>query len=515
MNGKQRAYQWIKENKLFVLFCLFMAVYYAWHMFYLKPWYDELYTYYSFISRGPVYAAIHWPVPNNHVFYSVLSAFLDWMGNPYIGLRGISFLASMANLCLLYVFAGKFMNRFLAAGCSFLYASVYLVNALSIQGRGYTLATTCYLTALLCLWEICCGRERTRDYVIFALALTAGLYTLVSSTFWVLPVCIAGGIVLLLKKEYKKLFKLVGYSLAAAVMTLFLYTLIWLAIGSNLLSKNPDGIYYGIYQVKIILQAPFEALRTGMEYMLSTPYVQSIPRDRAFFELFAYLTTLFDQYFQSMGAEITVFLGIGWIFSVLLSAYSFRRSKQNYFCGIYLAVTIFMLPLMLIVQSVQPYKRVFSFFAVAFCILISMIFEIFCKTCKEKVQRRLLYGGMVFLFVFSAIMLLSPFYNMQFAGRENDIAEITKEEIKDISSICYMDDFQKYVFKFYYDKEPQELPLQEAEYVLLPKELLEESYTAPVWPILVGNDGVDFACLNERFETVKESEAYILFRKKK
>ena len=78
-----------------------------------------------------------------------------------------------------------------------------------------------------------------------------------------------------------------------------------------------------------------------------------------------------------------------------------------------------------------------------------------------------------------------------------------------------MDDFQKYVFKFYYDKEPQELPLQEAEYVLLPKELLEESYTAPVWPILVGNDGVDFACLNEQFETVKESEAYILFRKKK
>ena len=80
----KRIKAFIVENKLFSLFFLGMAVYYAVSMFAIKPWYDELYTYYSFISRGPVYAAIHWPVPNNHVFYSVLSAFLDYLGNPYI-----------------------------------------------------------------------------------------------------------------------------------------------------------------------------------------------------------------------------------------------------------------------------------------------------------------------------------------------------------------------------------------------------------------------------------------------
>lgn len=78
----KRIKAFIVENKLFSLFFLGMAVYYAVSMFAIKPWYDELYTYYSFISRGPVYAAIHWPVPNNHVFYSVLSAFLDYLGSP-------------------------------------------------------------------------------------------------------------------------------------------------------------------------------------------------------------------------------------------------------------------------------------------------------------------------------------------------------------------------------------------------------------------------------------------------
>ena len=96
-----------KEDKMFALWFVWMAVYYCFRMFSLTPWYDELYTYYYFISRGPVYAAIHWPLPNNHVGYSVLSGFLDLLGNPVLGLRGISYLAALANLLLLYKIGKK------------------------------------------------------------------------------------------------------------------------------------------------------------------------------------------------------------------------------------------------------------------------------------------------------------------------------------------------------------------------------------------------------------------------
>ena len=83
------------------LFIIAMAIYYLWRMFAITPQYDELYTYYTFISRGPVYAAIHWPLPNNHVGYSVLSAFLDLMGNSYIGLRGVSYICAVSNIILI------------------------------------------------------------------------------------------------------------------------------------------------------------------------------------------------------------------------------------------------------------------------------------------------------------------------------------------------------------------------------------------------------------------------------
>ena len=161
MNIIGRLKKFIVEKKIFSLFFMGMVIYYAHNMFAIKPWYDELYTYYSFISKGPVYAAIHWPVPNNHVFYSVLSAFLDYFGNPYIGLRGVSFIAACANLVLLYRFAGKFMNSYLAAGSTFLYAAVWQINNLSVQGRGYTISITFYLLTLLCLEKIC----RLSDFI--------------------------------------------------------------------------------------------------------------------------------------------------------------------------------------------------------------------------------------------------------------------------------------------------------------------------------------------------------------
>ena len=82
------------EFGIFLLFLLGMAVYYGWRLFVLTPWYDELYTYYYFVSRGPIYAAIHWPLPNNHMGYSVLSGVLDYFRNSAIGLRGVSWICN-------------------------------------------------------------------------------------------------------------------------------------------------------------------------------------------------------------------------------------------------------------------------------------------------------------------------------------------------------------------------------------------------------------------------------------
>ena len=517
MGIKEKIKKITKEYNVVILLCICMAVYYACKMFINHPWYDELYTYYSFISRGPVYAAIHWPVPNNHVFYSVLSACLNIFQNATISLRGISFIAAVVNLFLVFLVGRKFTDKYLSCACAMIYASVYLVNSLSVQGRGYTLATTCYLLSVIFLYRICCEKEKRIDYIGFALSLTAGLYTLVSSTFWVVPICIIGGAYLLFHGEYRKMWKLIATSLAAAAMTFFLYTIIWLAIGANLLSKDATSGFYEIYQVTIILKRPFLSLQTGMQYMLSTPYVQSIGRLQTLKELPEYLSTLFDQYFQGMGACITLFLAV--ILVILLSLLCnmlIRKGRKNTdFFLIYFTFSLFFLPLMLLIQSVQPYKRVFSYWAVPFSLLLIYCIHLFIQNVKTKEKRNRIT---CFISVLSLLLLtgkcLSPDYRTPYAGRENQIREALEQaNTEKIERIFYTDDFQKYVLKFYCDLEPEETQLSLADTVIIPCSVLENESKGMEWPDLVTKDMLDLTYIQQNFELTAETDSYLVYQR--
>lgn len=268
-----------RENVVFYLFFAVMAVYYGERMFLLTPWYDELYTYYYFISRGPVYAAIHWPLPNNHVGYSTLSACLGIFGSAPIALRGVSYLCSLGSLILLYRISKKWFDGSVAFVPVFLFAGMNGVNQLAVQGRGYALVTFCYLVAVLSLQHIAVEKsDKKRNYIIFGLSLVMALWAIPSSLYMVMPVCLIGGLVLLLDREYGRLIRLIITSLVSAVCTAGIYCLLWLAIGSNLLSKTPDGPFYTAGHINIILHAPFRALKEGITYMLATPYIQSMTR---------------------------------------------------------------------------------------------------------------------------------------------------------------------------------------------------------------------------------------------
>jgi hypothetical protein len=247
-------------------------------------------------------------VPNNHVGYSVLSAFFDFFGNSHVGLRGVSLIASVANLILIYKLCVKVLDKYFGLVVTALYAGAYLVFRLSVQGRGYSLATTCFLLAALACMEICTDNPLKRYFVLFSASLCYGLYIVPSSIYWVMPVCVAGGLYLLFEKEYVKLLKLFLSGVCAAVVTFFLYALIWLAIGANLLCKEEESAFFGMGQVSVILRAPFAAMFKGIEYMTATPYIQSIDRAECIKGLFDYFNVLCSQYYDRIGALALVLL---------------------------------------------------------------------------------------------------------------------------------------------------------------------------------------------------------------
>lgn len=516
-----RVIKLIRENIIISIIILLMMVIYGCRMFQNGPWYDELYTYYSFISRGVIYSAIHWPVPNNHVGYSVISSFFNIFGNPYISLRGVSFLASIANIILIYFFAIRFMDRIYGVLVAVLYVGANIVHMLAVQGRGYSLAVTCFLLSGLICHDICKIEEsdickvRSKiafELIIFALTLTLGLYILPSSIYWVLPICITGGLYLLLEKKIHLLALLIISSLGAAICTLGLYGIIWLAIGSNLLCKNPESKYAGIYQLTIIKKAPIDALKTGIDYMLATPYIQSIERGEVLANLLGYFKDFFNQCYRGCGVVLILvfFAVIAFCLYRIIRAYLTRHSIKDKWIEIYLISMLVFVPFIMILQSVLPYKRVLSFFVVPMALGFLYLLNSILKTKKY------LAGFFTMaVIVYTCFLMTTYDYIKPMADRENQIVKVLEKiNPKEIDSICYTDDFQKYVLKFYYNLEPKEFDLEEASYVLVNKAMKDKEYESAVWPMLFSYDEKLLDIIEKGFKKVAETEEYQVYCRK-
>ena len=529
----KQKYKWSKPDKettFFLVFLVCMAVYYGWRMFALTPWYDELYTYYYFISRGPVYAAIHWPLPNNHVGYSVLSAIFDWTGSSAVGLRGVSYLASLGCFILLYWIGRRCFSEGIALLPPCLYASMNLVNQIAVQGRGYALAAFLYLAAFCIMWKItACGEKRFRFYVLFGICLAWSLYTLPSSVYFVLPLCAAGGITLLCEKRLREFWKLVGVSLCSAVCTVGLYGIIWLAIGSNLLSKTEGSAYYGLGHVQIILHAPFAAAKTGIDYMLATPYIQSVARQGYLSRLGSYIHTLFDYYYNGLAY---VLIGVAVVGVAAVVCRLILHFKTN-FVEWYLLISFLMTPLILIIQAALPYYRVFSYFGAAMALMITWLvsqvsMEIHNKKTTVIAKRFSSLASVVAVLILVTAIFL-PSKNAPYSAREAAIEDgYRAADVSQYEKIAVADCDQEYLLKYLYGLDMDSdnnvrltTVIEDADCVLLDRDLLlsEGDYVSrdsigDMWKLYVTRDTLPVEYLEEKMRAVYENDRFVLYVKK-
>lgn len=515
---KQRDAEW----KIFFFFLSGMVIYYGYRLFALTPWYDELYTYYYFISRGPVYAAIHWPLPNNHVGYSVLSAILDLFGSPAIGLRGVSWICSLISLCLLFAIGRRCLPKGAALLPVFLFASMGLVNQLAVQGRGYALASCLYLTVVYELIHIVKDEEfRIRNYVITGCSFVWALYTLPSSVYFVLPLCLIGGTWLLLERRKRAFLSLLITSLISAVCTVCLYAVIWLAIGSNLLSKTPDSGCYGQGHISIILNAPFKALGTGIDYMLDTPYIQSVGREGYLSRFGTWIGNLFASYYAKIPWILLILTGSGIVLLLTRMIGGIRKGKpEQGFLEWYLLLTFLFTPLMLVIQAALPYYRVFSFFGIPVALLFTWLLIQLTVLLKKTV---LLYAAEALAGIICAVLLLSPAGRAQYSGREAAIEDAySYMDLQNGKTVCATDCDQEYLLKFLYGRDGAGPSMEEADYVLLDRELflteeemlLRDAAGADAWKFYVSHDGIPWDYLEEKMDVCYENDRFILYQKK-
>ncbi len=528
VTGKKREIS--RKDGVFCLFFLMMAVYYGRRMFLLTPWYDELYTYYYFISRGPVYAAIHWPLPNNHVGYSTLSACLGIFGCAPVALRGVSYLCSLGSLVLLYRISRKYLTEGIALVPVFLFAGMYMVNQLAVQGRGYALVTFCYLTAVASLYAIVAEKKNSKcNYIVFGTALVIALWAIPSSLYVVMPICLIGGFILLLDRDYNRLFKLVIVSLISAVCVAGLYGILWLAIGSNLLSKTPGGPFYTAGHIDIILHAPFRALREGIGYMLDTPYIQSMNREEFWGQAGHWLKTLFGSQLSPgvglKGNGMCALLLLG----LLAASVCLVRKRKAAFWEWYFVLTAVLLVVALVIQCKLPYQRVFSFLGVWAALLIGWLAEniiaVLGKVSEDRFRSgagdRIRKGCKILVYAAAGVCWAFVLVDMAaYSIRDELIADACEQiVIEDTDILAVTDCDQEYLLLYLYGIREEQITrdLEKADIVLLDKALLGLPYgyrgSTEEWKFYLTREDVEAkrAYIEENMTQLYENWQIILF----
>lgn len=544
------------EGMAVTLFVIAMAAYYLWRMFAITPSYDELYTYYNFISRGPLYSAIHWPLANNHVGYSVLSAVLDLFGNSYIGLRGVSYIAAITNLILVYRICRKYYSHAIPFGAVVLYASMQIVNDYSVQGRGYTLATTCFLAAIYFVGHICrLGEDKQTYYYLFGLTLVLGIYIVPSSIYWVVPVWASGAIFLFINAlrsrdiystfseniYYGKLKKLMITAAYSLIVDVLLYLIIWLAVGANLLVKSEYSDFFEYSHFGVIMRAPFRCVWTGIEYMFSHAYIQTLPAGVFGKRVWSWFMSLLNSFVPKFSLLTLVILiaSLGCLIYECFKHFEYSRTVIS----LVVIVNLMFLGIALFILHTLPYLRVFGYIAFVIVLCVCTALERLINLGIRLYNRRKLlargdeavesheeietvekgdkwYSGIGIYVPVIAIMILfvfrffDPVFSCQIAERENNVfntlyaAEVAKRQ-----SIAVIDCDQQYLLKFGWDIDCDKTNIRGADCVLLDKNMFTPKYTGEdFWKFYQTYETIDWDYLST-MTVIYENDNFILYIK--
>ncbi|WP_026652762.1 glycosyltransferase family 39 protein [Butyrivibrio proteoclasticus] len=544
------------ETMGITLFIIGMAAYYLWRMFAITPQYDELYTYYTFISKGPFYSAIHWPLPNNHVGYSVLSGVLNYFGNSYIGLRGVSFVCAVSNLILIYRISRRYFSHYVPLAATALYASMQVVNEYSVQGRGYTLATTCYLIAIYIIGIMCnAGETKTRYFVMFGISLVLGLYTVPSSVYWVVPTSFAAALYLFInglriRKVYKKisdnmyfrtLKTLIITGVLAALATTFLYTIIWLAIGSNLLIKDETSAFYGLSHGTALVRGPVQCVQTGIDYMLNQPYIQSLDPAEFKANYFNWCINLLNYMLPGVPYVLAFFICVSLV--VLITGF-FRHFEYSItVINLLIVSNVVLTQLMLIYQHKLPYLRVFGYgcvtISLAICGILEKSINVLIRIYNSKEtdgvnlkavashrehetivhkEKSISWIGLfipvIIIGILFFVRFFDPSFSCQLGERENDIFNtMLVADIPNRKNIAVIDCDQQYLLKFGWGIDCTKTDVTDADCVIIDKNLFEPGYSGgDFWKFYQTYETIDWEYIDS-MHAQYETDRLILYTK--
>jgi len=232
---------------------LFLLIYRWYFLLQIQEHVDEIYTFINFTHKGIWRSMSYYPVPNNHVFLSVITAaFFQFINSAFWALRLPAFLISL----VVTVFVFLITKRFTSFWVAFLGIGLFCLSSpailYSFYARGYFLLTgLSFMAAFGILGFVNHGKRISLFLLVLATVL--GFYTIPVFLYPFVSIVFFGAIILFLKKNYRLLFELIITVFLAALLTILLYSPIFLAsgfkavIGNNYVAPINNTAFFNLF----------------------------------------------------------------------------------------------------------------------------------------------------------------------------------------------------------------------------------------------------------------------------
>ncbi len=431
------------KYKEYIILALLLFVYgiLQWRYINIDFWNDEIFTLKNFVFTSLNNTVSDYPVPNNHVFFNLLSNIYlkligidnmsDLMDLPY-KLRLLPLLFSVLTIIFVFKTAKEFFNNSIAfLSVIILITTIPYIN-FALQIRGYGLSTLFVSVITYYVFKYL-HKKNFISLVIISLSSALIIYTIPSNVFFIASIIAVLSICLVIlwfskkSKNEKQTFQ---------IKQVF-YILIALTAGSLL---------------SLALYAP----------IFSNVFMNSYV-DNYTISQHNQLTYFLPDVFLSFTTQRWVLVG----FFVMGMVFNFKEYKARGFFMLFLIFTLFLPFLFTYIRDDNPPVRVFEFIVPLFCLFISVgIFSFWNLLVRLK--------KFEWVFLLSVLIYSTSVFAMETKKIDNKLLECIKtgEKMQDLYYQYYLSHYHpfkdlKYFKENYYTdttilvlmgSEPHDLP---------------------------------------------------------
>ena len=423
-----------------VVVCVFSIVF-IFKLFTNVLYDDEVGFYLSPTSRGVLFSFLSYGTTGYHILYAGLSAILDQLGNVYIAIRGVPFIAWILSNVVIYKTCLIKCEKNNATLAVLIYNMLYCTNFYAVGGRGYMLINLWLALAVYFSVRLMEDMQNKKLWICFVIVNICGFWTISTYMYAFFCVVIAWGLYLLFQKKYRDIWILFKYCVLIGIGVFLVYCPVFLFVHVYDLAEQGIIEKSNTVFLKTVLQDPLMCLIQGMgKFIDTTTYSIS---NQKYNELLAGLWDYFGKISEFVFFRpFPVLAKMTYIGTWLLSVVFCIRRKDN-LGHLYGAVSLAIFIPIVFLQRVFPFERLFTFLGVFIAISMASVLE----QIPSKLQQISRYLPVLFAVITVVLYLNADYINPHHDTIDDSVEKAVEqipESLREKEKLAvYVDAFQQ------------------------------------------------------------------------